>query len=89
MSIVPVTGVTLAPKTSSVVAGATRNLAATVAPATATNKTVTYSSSAPLIAKVTNSGVVTGVAEGSAVITVATQDGSKTDTCNLTVTAAL
>lgn len=87
MSIVGVTGVTVAPKTSTVKMGATRNLTATVAPANATNKAVTFASSDPLIATVSASGVVTPVAPGSATITVTTVDGSFKDTCALTVTA--
>lgn len=88
MSIVSVTGVTVSPKNSSVAMGATRNLSATVAPANATNKSVTWTTSDPLIATVSATGVVTPVAEGTCVITVTTVDGSFKDTCNLTVTAA-
>lgn len=87
MSIVPVTGVTVAPKTSSVAMGATRNLVATVAPTNATNKSVTWATSNPLIATVSASGVVTPVSSGTCTITVTTVDGSFTDVCNLTVTA--
>ena len=87
MSIVPVTGVTVAPKTSSVAMGATRNLVATVAPTNATNKSVTWTSSDPLTATVSASGVVTPVKAGTCTITVTTADGSFTDVCNLTVTA--
>lgn len=77
----------MAPKTSSVAMGATRNLVATVAPTSATNKSVTWATSNPLIATVSASGVVTPVAAGTCTITVTTVDGSFTDVCNLTVTA--
>lgn len=77
----------MAPKTSSVAMGATRNLVATVAPTTATNKSVSWSTSDPLIATVSATGVVTPVAAGTCTITVTTVDGSHTDTCALTVTA--
>ncbi|MGV2788103.1 hypothetical protein GNF98_20950 [Clostridium perfringens] len=67
--------------------GAEETLTATVAPANATNKAVTYSSSDPTIATVTNAGKVTAVAEGTATITVKTTDGNKTANCTVTVTA--
>jgi hypothetical protein len=48
--------------------------------------TVTWVSSAPYTATVDEDGKVTGVAEGSATITVATADGGKTATCMVIVT---
>ena len=60
----------------------------TVAPATATNKAVTWTSSAPAIATVDASGTVKGIAPGTATITVKTADGGKTATCAVTVKAA-
>ena len=65
--------------------GESVTLTATVIPSTATNKAVTWSSSAEGVATVEN-GVVTGVSAGSATITVTTVDGGKTDTCAVTVT---
>lgn len=85
---VAVTGVTVA-ETSSVVVGATVTLKATVAPADATEKKVTWSSSSKDVATVTDAGVVTGVSAGSTVITVkSVSDSTKVDTCTVTVTAA-
>jgi len=85
---VAVTGVTLVPATLALTAGgATGTLVATVAPADATNTSVTWASSAPAVATVAL-GVVTPVAEGTATITVTTVDGSFTDTCAVTVSAA-
>lgn len=86
---IAVTGVTIAPKTASVDVGSTTKLSSTVAPSTATNKKVTYSSTADNIATVTSDGTVEGVAEGEATITVTTQDGSKTDTSVITVSAVI
>lgn len=86
---ISVTGVTIAPKTASVDVGSTTKLSSTVAPSTATNKNVTYSSSADNIATVTTDGTVEGVAEGEATITVTAQDGSKTDTSVITVSAVV
>lgn len=62
-------------------------LTATVSPADASNKTVTWESSAPTVASVVN-GVVTALAPGSAKITVKTADGGFTAEYALTVKAA-
>ena len=82
---VPVTGVTIAPATVSVNVAGTSQLTATVAPANATNKNVTWSSSNTAIATVSSTGLVTGVALGSATITVTTVDQAKTATSVITV----
>ena len=65
----------------------TFTLVATIAPEDATNKSVTWVSSADAVATVDAKGVVTGVAEGTANITVTTVDGELTDVCVVTVTA--
>lgn len=86
---VSVEGVDLNKSTLSVEAGATdATLVASISPADATNKAVTWSSGTAAVATVSAAGVVTGVTAGSAVITVTTVDGSETDTCTVTVTAA-
>ena len=85
---IPVTGVSVTPTAGSVTVGQTLTLTASVAPADATNKAVTWSSSSDSIATVSDEGVVTGVAEGDATITVTTEDGGFTATCNVTVEAA-
>ncbi len=59
-----------------------------MAPAEATNKNITWSSSNEAVATVDSTGLVTAVAPGSATITVTTEDGSFTDTCAVTVNAA-
>ena len=59
-----------------------------VEPANATNKAVTWSSDNISVATVDANGLVTAVAEGSATITVTTEDGNKTATCEVTVTTA-
>lgn len=84
---IAVTGVTLNKATASIKVGATETLIATVAPNNATNKDVTWSSDKTGIATVNANGVVTGVAEGTAKITVTTKDGGKTASCDVTVTA--
>ncbi len=87
--IVDVTGVTLNKSTGTGKVGSTDQLTATVAPSTATNKALTWASSAPSIATVSASGLVSFIANGSATITVSTVDGSKTATCAYTVTTAV
>ena len=82
---VDVTGVTLDKESASVEAGEKVTLAASVAPANATNKAVTWSSDNESKATVAD-GVVTGVAAGKANITVTTVDGGFTATCVVTVT---
>lgn len=82
------TGVTLDKTSASVKQGKTITLTATVAPADAVNKNVTWSSNDASVATV-NNGVVTGVATGSAKITVTTEDGSHTASCTVTVTTSL
>ena len=82
---VAVTGVTLNKATLSLIAGASETLTATVAPADATNKKVTWKSSDAAVASVDANGKVTGVKAGEATITVTTEDGGKTATCKVTV----
>ena len=83
--VFPVTGVTLDAKTKELVEGDSFTLKATVAPDNATDKSVTWTSSAPEVATVDANGKVTAVKAGSATITVTTKDGSKTATCAVTV----
>jgi uncharacterized protein YjdB len=83
-----VTTVTVAPTSASVVAGSTTNLQATVKDQNGnimTGQTVTWSTNNAAAATVNSSGVVSGVAAGSATIT-ATSSG-KTGTSSITVTA--
>ncbi|MGV8906530.1 MAG: Ig-like domain-containing protein, partial [Acetobacterium sp.] len=88
VAVIPVTGVSLNTATASIVVGTTQTLIATVLPADATNKNVTWASDNTAIATVDANGVVTGVAVGSANVTVTTVDGGFTATCAVTVTAA-
>lgn len=82
---VDVTGVTITQEDQILVVGDTVQLAATVAPSDASNKDVTWASDDTDTATVSTTGLVTAVAAGSAIITVTTDDGSKTDTISLTV----
>jgi uncharacterized protein YjdB len=82
-----VTGVTLNKATLAKVVAETETLVATIAPTNADTQTVTWASSDELVATVVD-GLVTAIGVGEATITVTTTDGSKTDTCVVTVTAA-
>lgn len=65
--------------------GKTEVLTAVITPSNATNKSVTWSSSNTNVATISNTGLVTAKAEGTATITVRTEDGSKSATCTITV----
>lgn len=82
---VAVTSVTVT-KTLVVGKGATKALAATVAPANATNKNVTWKSSAPSVATVDARGNVKGIKKGTATITVTSSSNPNAKaTCTVTV----
>ena len=66
--------------------GSSTLLIASVLPERATYKTVIWSSDHTDIATVDNSGLVRAQSAGKTTITVTTQDGSFTDTCEVTVT---
>ena len=85
---IPVTGVTLNKSSLSLTAGGAETLVATVLPSRATDKSVTWQSSNKDVATVDQSGKVTAVSAGSAVITVTTNDGGFTAECSLSVAAA-
>lgn len=84
---VPVTDVTLNKSALSLSVGDSEILVATVVPPRATDKSVVWSSSAPSVASVDQDGKVTAKSAGSAVITVTTNDGGFTASCDLTVAA--
>lgn len=82
----PVAGVKLNKTKADVKVGKTVALKTTVSPSTATNKTVTWTSSNPSVATVSLTGVVTGKKAGKVKITVTTVSGKKTAVCEVTVT---
>ena len=86
--VYPVTGVKLDRENASVQVGKSITLTAAVQPENATDQNVVWSSSDPAIATVNEEGKVTGIAEGTATITVTTVDGNRTATCTVTVTKA-
>ena len=85
--VTPVTGVTVSPTTLALNVNQTAQLTPTISPANASNKAVTYASSAISVATVSNAGLITAKEAGSATITTTTVDGTKTATAAVTVTA--
>ncbi|MDI9369303.1 MAG: S8 family serine peptidase [Synergistaceae bacterium] len=85
-----VTGVSLSDAELSLKLAMSGNLTAYVMPEDATDKTVTFSSSNPRVAECSHApeeqtAVIIGRTEGTAVITVTTNDGGYTDDCVVTV----
>lgn len=89
---IPVTGVTVAPTTSTVAAGSSTTFTVNMAPDDADNKLFTVSSSVPSRATAAFTGntvtvsAPSGATAGTAVITVKTVDGEFTATHTVTVT---
>lgn len=85
--IVHPTGVSISKTSINLQVGGSETLTATVTPADANNKNVTWSTSDATVAAVDKNGKVTGIKAGNATITATTEDGGKTATCSVTVTA--
>ncbi len=83
--VIKVTAIQLNQTALSLTVGEAKKLTATVAPANAANKTVTFKSSNPSVAAVDANGTVTAKAAGTAVITASAGDFSAQ--CKVTVTA--
>lgn len=81
-----VSGVSLDKTTLSLETGNTATVKATVAPADATDKVVTFKSADATIATVDNNGKITAIKAGTVDIIVTTHDGAKTAKLTLTVT---
>lgn len=87
---IPVTGVSVSTSESSINVGNTLQLEVAVEPSSATNKNVTWSSSNPEIATVDEAtGLVTGIALGTATIIATSVDGGKTATTRVEVVETL
>lgn len=82
--VIAVTGVSLNHDVLNLTAGQKATLIATIEPDNASNTDVAWESDKPGIATVVN-GLVTAVSEGTAVITVTTDDGGKTASCTVNV----
>lgn len=83
-SVIPVQSIDVTPATATIAVAGTRQLAVAFTPSNASSNAVTYVSSDPTKATVSASGLVTGVATGSATITITSSNG-KTDTVAITV----
>ena len=82
---VSVESVALDKKDAELEIGDELKLTATVYPENASDKSITWSSSASAVAVVSDAGIVKAVGAGTTVITVKTVSGGKTATCNVTV----
>ena len=83
--VIAVTGVVLGKTELTLVEGEEENLAAAVTPENATDKSVVWESSNKSAAAVSQDGLVTAVEEGKATITVKTNDGGFSASCEVTV----
>lgn len=83
--VVAVAGVSLDRATLTLKEGESSTLTETVLPANAADKSVTWNSSSPAVATVNTSGTINALKAGNTIITVKTNDGGYTATCNLTV----
>lgn len=81
---VAVTGVSVQPTSLNLTVGQESTLTAKVAPETATNQNISWSSSNTGVATVSD-GKVTAVAKGTSTITVTTEDGAFTASCLVSV----
>ena len=82
---VSVTEVGLNKTSTTLIEGETETLVATVMPENATDKSVVWESSNESAATVSQEGLVTAVGEGKATITVKTNDGGFSASCEVTV----
>ena len=88
---VPATGISLNHSSATLISrGQTLQLTATVTPDDATDKSVTWTSSNPAVASVSNKGLVTAIADGNATIIAKTADGSYISAkCAITVSSQI
>lgn len=86
---IPVSGVSISRTAISVRVGDTFKLAAKVEPYNAGNQTVSWSTANPELVRIdTQSGAAQALAEGTAAVTVTTQEGAFTASCTVTISPA-
>ncbi|MBQ3820854.1 MAG: Ig-like domain-containing protein, partial [Bacteroidales bacterium] len=83
--VIPVESVMLDRSSLSLRVGSSEHLTATVLPASATDKSITWASTNPAIAEVDQQGNVTAKSVGTVTITATTTDGGKVVGCEVTV----
>ncbi len=84
---VPVTGITINGETvMSVKVGTVKLISYTISPSNATNKKVKFTSNNPSVVTVNSNGMIGALKAGTAVVTIATEDGNKTASVTITVT---
>lgn len=81
---VPVSSISLNKTSLNLAVNATYKLIATINPSDASNKEVTWETSDPTIATVSD-GMVSSIKAGAVTISVTTRDGNKTATCTVTI----
>ena len=79
------TGVEFAADSTELPIGGTERLVYSLIPANATNQNVTFTSSDESVVTVSENGIASGIAVGSAIITVTTEEGGFTDTITVNV----
>lgn len=80
-------GISLSSAIMTLMVGESRTLTVTYNPSYASNKNITWSSSSPGVAAVSD-GTVTAFAEGKATITATSEEGGHTATCEVTVSGS-
>lgn len=84
---IPVSGVSVSPSTVNLLISENIQLNETVSPANATDKSVSWSSSNNTVAAVDANGLVQAQAEGTATISVTTNDGGYVASCQVSVSS--
>lgn len=82
---VRVAGVYLTKNNTAIGLGLSETLGYSITPSNATNKTVEWTSSNPEVVTVDQNGMINGVGNGTALITITTQDGNYVGHCTVTV----
>jgi len=86
-NFVPISGLSLSPTSVSMQVGENTQLTANITPANTSNKSISWLSSDDNIAYVDKTGLIVGIAAGTATITATSGDGSKTATCTINITS--
>lgn len=87
VEVIDVTSITISQPSAEMIIGESITLSATVSPSNATDQEVTWASSQQSVATVDNSGVVTALAAGEAIISATTHNAKMSDKCSVVVFA--